>query len=269
ARIQITSSNATLATTTTLAWAVLYAKRSCNPALAGRVSLSDTPIHCRKSTNLQSYWLSSEDCSFLFLANRRIELSDTDSGGRRGMNDQWIKPNPITPVGLQLWPTDRIPEEMAGVRRGAGRVKWLSRGNVKRCITCSSNVKLVALNFVDETHRENGKAQTTEDEEELYSLTKVRKGVLCCRKWGGLHASSGLDTALPVCSSITWPSLRISDTLQKYKTILPADSEVCHQCHRHHSLCTIRLFYTVAKDLHVLILRSRHVLQVHGPTFKT
>lgn len=33
-RIQITSSNATSATTTTLAGAVLYAKRSCNPALA-------------------------------------------------------------------------------------------------------------------------------------------------------------------------------------------------------------------------------------------
>ncbi|KYN23406.1 hypothetical protein ALC57_04280 [Trachymyrmex cornetzi] len=172
ARIQITSSNATLATTTTLAGAVLYAKRSCNPALAGvlsarhvpprdvrqfsclrtvqsverrssnifngkkeielddfakHVSLSDTPIHYRKSTNLQPYWLSSEDCSFLFLANRRIELPDTDSGGGRGMNDQWIKPNPITPVGLQLWPTgtDRIPEEMAGVRREAGRVKWV------------------------------------------------------------------------------------------------------------------------------------------------
>jgi len=28
-------------------------------------------------------------------------------------NDQWIKPNPITPVGLQLWPTgtDRIPKK--------------------------------------------------------------------------------------------------------------------------------------------------------------
>lgn len=33
-RIQITSSNATSATTTTLAGAILYAKRSCNPALA-------------------------------------------------------------------------------------------------------------------------------------------------------------------------------------------------------------------------------------------
>ena len=37
ARIQITSSNATLTSTTTLAGVivVLYAKRSCNPALAG------------------------------------------------------------------------------------------------------------------------------------------------------------------------------------------------------------------------------------------
>ncbi|KYN44788.1 hypothetical protein ALC56_00783 [Trachymyrmex septentrionalis] len=240
ARIQITSSNATLATTTTLA--VLYAKRSYNPALAGnflilhtvirsiekrvfniftekkdielddftkRVSLSDTPIHCRNSTNLQPYWLSSEDCSFLFLANRRIELSDTDSGGGRGMNDQWIKPNPITPVGLQLWPTgtDRIPEEIAGVRREAGKVKWArERGEENSCSL------------------------------ERWSLSFGGKG-------GG------------------WK--------QKYKTILPANSKVCHQCHRHHSLCAVRLFYAVTKDLHVLILRSRHVLQVHGPAFKT
>ncbi|KYN03225.1 hypothetical protein ALC62_05888, partial [Cyphomyrmex costatus] len=268
ARIQITSSNATLATQSHLPGAVLYVKRSCNPALADvayacdvtiytytrcaaynaymcvcvrvrqHVSLSNTPIHCRKSTNLQPYWLSSEDCSFLFLTNRRIELSDTDGSfllcGHNGDDDILS-----------------------------------SSTRISQTISQTINMKLVALNFVDETRRENGKVQTTEDEEELYSLTKVRKGVLCCRKWGELHASSGLDTALPVCSSITWPSLRISDTLQKYETLLPADSEVCHECHRHHSLRAIRLFYAVAKNLHVLIFWSRHVLQVHGPAFET
>lgn len=39
------------------------------------------------------------------------------------MNDQWIKPNPITPVGLQLWTRGNrsYSEKMAGVRRGTGR----------------------------------------------------------------------------------------------------------------------------------------------------
>ncbi|TGZ47123.1 Uncharacterized protein DBV15_06120 [Temnothorax longispinosus] len=140
----------------------------------------------------------------------------------------------------------------------------LSRGNAKRCIARPSNVRLAAPNFRRrDTSRKWESAQSTGgDKEELYSLTKVRKGVLCCRKWGGLHASSGLDTALPVCSSITWPSLR-------NKTILPADSEVCHQRHRRHGLRAIRLLYAVAKDLHVLILRPGHVLQVHGPAFET
>lgn len=45
--------------------------------------------------------------------------------------------------------------------------------------------------------------------------------------------------------------------------VLPADSEVRYQhCHCH-SLCTIWLLYTVTKDLHVLVLWTGHVLQVH------
>lgn len=50
--------------------------------------------------------------------------------------------------------------------------------------------------------------------------------------------------------------------------ILPADSEVCHQ-HYRHGLRAIRLLYAVAKDLHVLVLRTGHVLQVHGSAFET
>jgi len=43
---------------------------------------------------------------------------------------------------------------------------------------------------------------------------------------------------------------------------------VCHQHHRRR-LRAIRLLYAVAKDLHILILRPGHVLQVHGLAFET
>ncbi|KYM83913.1 hypothetical protein ALC53_05675, partial [Atta colombica] len=134
----------------------------------------------------------------IFTGKKDIELNDTVNGSfflcGNGDDD------------ILLWLKITSQSSVEGNFGRSQTIAILSRRNVKRCITRSSNVKLVALNFVEE---------------------------------------------------------------QKYKTILPANSEVCYQCHRHHSLCTIRLFYAVTKNLHVLIFRSRHVLQVHGPAFKT
>jgi len=42
---------------------------------------------------------------------RRTRSVREEKRERGGREDQWIKPNPITPVGLQVWSTgaDRVP----------------------------------------------------------------------------------------------------------------------------------------------------------------